>query len=306
MKKKLVSITGAAALLVMLTGTIYAKEVPTEMAKVEVNNTNSQKIEVQKQEIEMLKLQVSQLENAVAPGAPKEAINKWADGVSTRNGAYQFALFSIDLREKSETYFTQNGWVTGTSSPWIDSYKITNEKKIDDTTYSFTIEFSLATSTGAFGNETSKVMVKKADDHWFIDKVEVKNEASIWERTPYIERKTFTYRAAEYAFSIPVEWDTKYRSNEKNGHLVFSYVPKNKAIPERTLFSIEKISEKVWNDGYEDSLYQKLAVKNGYVYAILPVSENQYADFPNSVEYKEFEEMCLDIKLLKNTFMFIN
>ncbi|KAB2332300.1 hypothetical protein F7731_17185 [Cytobacillus depressus] len=88
--------------------------------------------------------------------------------------------------------------------------------------------------------------------------------------------------------------------------MLFSYSPKNKSFQERTLFSIEKIKEQTWKDGYEDSLYQKLGVKNGYVYAILPASENQYADRPESIEYKEFEKMCLDIHIIKSTFMFIN
>ncbi|MBY0121518.1 hypothetical protein [Bacillus sp. S/N-304-OC-R1] len=302
MKKKWVSITGTAALLAMLTSAAYAYETPKQITHV--NIAQNKATEINRNEIDRLTLQVSLLENAVAAKSAKDAINKWGDAVSTRNGAYQFALFSPALKQKTDSYFIQNGWVTGTSSPWVSKYKIINEKKINPTTFSYKVEFHLATSTGSAGTESAIVTVKKINNNWFIDKTEMKN-ASIWERTPYIERQLFIYRTAEYAFSIPVAWDTKYRTVEKNGNLIFSYVPKNKSIPERTLFSIEKIKEETWKDGYEESLYQKLGVKNGVVYAILPVSENQYADRQNSIEYKEFEQMCLDFQLVKSTFMFI-
>ncbi len=307
MKKKLVSITGAVALTAMLASATYAFETPKETTKIELasNNQKLPIVESQKQEIEMLKLQISLLENAVAPVSSSDAVNQWGKALTNRNGAHQYALFTPELKENTKTYFDINGWVTGTSSPWISSYKIKNEKKVNSHTYTYAVELQLATSTGPFGTETANLTVSKADANWFIDKVDVKKAADIWERTPYIPQKLFTYRATEYAFSIPVEWDTKYRSAEKNGQLVFSYVPKNKAISERTLFSIEKIKEQIWEDGYEDSLYQKLGVKNGFVYAILPVSENQYADRPDSIEYKEFEKMSLDFQLLKKTFMFI-
>ncbi|MEH7346817.1 hypothetical protein V7122_23590 [Bacillus sp. JJ1532] len=307
MKKKLVTITSAVALMGMLTSATYANETPKEAAKIELASNNKKQpiLESQKQDIEMLQLQISLLENAVAPVSASDAVNQWSKAITNRNGAYQYALFTLDLKEKTKTYFDNNGWVTGTSSPWISSYKIKNEKKINKSTYTYAVELQLETSTGPFGTETANLTVSQADANWFIDKVDVKKTASIWERTPYITQKLFTYRATEYAFSIPVEWDTKYRSAEKNSHLVFSYVPKNKAISERTLFSIEKIKEQTWEDGYEDSLYQKLGVKNGFVYAILPVSENQYADRPDSIEYKEFEKMSLDFQLLKKTFMFI-
>lgn len=303
MKKKWVSIAGTAALLAMLTSAAYAYETPKEISNVNV--TQQKTTEIKMHDYDQLTLQVSLLESALAAKSSKDAINKWADAVSSRNGAYQYALFTPNLKEKTNVFFIVNGWVTGTSSPWVSKFKIMNEKKVNSTSYSYKVEFQLVDSTGTAGTETANVTVKKLNNHWYIDKADVK-KTSIWERTPYIERQLFTYRAAEYAFSIPVEWDTKYRTAEKDGNLIFSYAPKNKSIPERTLFSIEKIKEETWKDGYEDSLYQKLASKNGYVYAILPVSENQYADRPTSLEYKEFEQMCLDLKLVKATFMFID
>ena len=86
---------------------------------------------------------------------------------------------------------------------------------------------------------------------------------------------------------------------------VVKYKPQNTSISERTLFSIDKIKEKTWEEGgYSEGLYKKLGVKKGYVYAMLPSSENQYADRPNSIEYQEFHEMSLQFKKIQETFKF--
>ena len=42
-----------------------------------------------------------------------------------RNGALQFALLSPELRARCRSAFERCGWVTGVSSPWVESYAVT-------------------------------------------------------------------------------------------------------------------------------------------------------------------------------------
>lgn len=290
-------LAGTVAISSMLASGALAKETSSTEGVIPKVATEYQ--------VNMDQLQVELLEKALAPTSAKDAINKWAEAVTTRNGAYQYALFSKELKDQSSAYFKTNGWVTGVSSPWVKEYRIKNEKKISKTKYSFNIEFALATSTGAAGSEVVNVTIKKVNQDWFVDSVNAKESAVIPERTPYQKQHNFTFRAEEYAFEIPLSWDTKYRAEEKDGNLNFFYKPKDVRVSEAILFSIEKIKVATWKDDYEDSLYVKLGEKNGYVYAMLPVSENQYANKPESLEYKEFEKMCMEFGVIKGNFQLI-
>lgn len=70
-----------------------------------------------------------------------EAINMYAEAVKTRNGAVQYGLFSEQLRKEKYEEFKELSFVTGTSSPWVDSYEVT---KTGDKEYQ--ISFNLKTS----------------------------------------------------------------------------------------------------------------------------------------------------------------
>lgn len=294
MKKNILLLVGAFTFSSLLACGVYANET------TQVASTASTPIEVNMEE-----LRVDLLEQALAPDSAKDAINKWAEAVFTRNGAYQYAIFSESLKEKTAPYFKKHGWVTGVSSPWVEEYHLKNKKKISDTEFSYNVEFILATSTGNAGTEKVTVTIKKEEDYWFIDQVDAEKSALVIERTPYHEQLYFTYRAKDYAFSIPQSWDKKYTVEEKDERLHFFYKPENTHIQKELLFTIEKIKEKTWDSGYEDSLYIQLGKKKDYVYAMLPVSENQYASKPNSLEYKEFEEMCMEFGIIKGSFQFI-
>lgn len=118
--------------------------------------------------VQSLKKQVELLESALSPNTPREAVLIWVKGVKTRNGALQFAVLSPELREKLRPQFEEMNWITGVSSPWVETYKISKENKLDDNTYLFDVEFKMATSTGDAGTDAGKVTVKKYGDYWFI------------------------------------------------------------------------------------------------------------------------------------------
>ncbi|WP_047150575.1 hypothetical protein [Aneurinibacillus tyrosinisolvens] len=226
MKKKLVMFTGAALLLTSLSTPIFAEgsgHVRTSTVKKPAPVSASPI--VKSKEVQSLEWQVSQLEQAVAPSSPKEAV----------------------------------------------------------------------------------VTTRKVQENWYVASVILEPSSLIGMRTPYTTTRpapTFTYRAAEFAISFPQTWDMKYHVVEKDGNVIFYYKPSNPKVSERVLFSIEKIKESVWKGyGKDPGLYKKLGAKDGYVYAMLPASENQYADQPDSIEYNEYQDMALQMRQIPATFM---
>jgi hypothetical protein len=308
MKKKLVMFTGAALLLTSLSTPIFAEgsgHVRTSTVKKPAPVSASPI--VKSKEVQSLEWQVSQLEQAVAPSSPKEAVETWSKGIKTRNGALQYAAFTKEMRKKAKPYFDKEGWTTGGSSPWIAKTIIAGEKKTNDTTYEYTVQSELASSTGYYGKEQAVVTTKKVQENWYVASVILEPSSLIGMRTPYTTTRpapTFTYRAAEFAISFPQTWDMNYHAVEKDGNVIFYYKPGNPKVSERVLFSIEKIKESVWKGyGKDPGLYKKLGAKDGYVFAMLPASENQYADRPDSIEYKEYQDMALQMRQIPATFM---
>ena len=110
------------------------------------------------QTVATLNQQVLQLEQAIAPQSPQHAVETWARGVRTRNGALQFAILSPSMRHAHESAFVAANWVTGGSSPWVDRYQIMSKKQQGET-WLFEIEYHLMTSSGSFGTETQQLAV---------------------------------------------------------------------------------------------------------------------------------------------------
>jgi hypothetical protein len=116
---------------------------------------------------------ISLLENALVPQTAREAAQTWAKGIKTRNGALQFAVLSPELRSKMEADYGKLNWVTGASSPWVESYKITRQVQ-QGGGWEFEIQYQMMTSTGSAGTQTDRIRVNKLpidDTHpegWYI------------------------------------------------------------------------------------------------------------------------------------------
>ena len=65
----------------------------------------------------------------------------YAEAVKMRDGLVQYGLMDVNLREENYNIFKEMGFVTGTSSPWVDSYEIT---QLEENLYQ--IIFTLKTS----------------------------------------------------------------------------------------------------------------------------------------------------------------
>jgi len=62
-------------------------------------------------------------------------------------------------------------WVTGTSSPWVNQFIISNEQKVSEVERKYDIQFELASSTGPAGNYKVEVIVKRYSDKWYIAQI---------------------------------------------------------------------------------------------------------------------------------------
>lgn len=114
------------------------------------------------------------LEKALAPKTPDEAVQKWAEGVKTRNGALQFAMFSPEVKEKEMSSFAKlGGWITGQSSPWVEGYDISKGIQKAQDSFQFIVKFSMSTSDGK-SLEINNVKVQRNKDNWYI--IEIQDE----------------------------------------------------------------------------------------------------------------------------------
>lgn len=103
----------------------------------------------------------------------EDAVNTWSEGLRMRNAAIQFSVMTdklkIEYLKQLETSFSN--WVTGMSSPWIDSYKIIKTDKKTDKEYLVTVQFSTMTSTGPAGDYKAILTVTKVEDFWKISHI---------------------------------------------------------------------------------------------------------------------------------------
>jgi hypothetical protein len=120
------------------------------------------------------------LEAALAPASADEAVNAWADAVKNRNGAVQYSLLSSELKKQTLESYREMNWVTGVSSPWVESYQVSEGVSADDGSTVYDVTFALQTSSGDAGNGTVKVTVGRQDGNWPITGLEyVGDSASV-------------------------------------------------------------------------------------------------------------------------------
>lgn len=116
-------------------------------------------------------IQISNLERALAPETALDAANSWAEGIQTRNGAWQYAVMTPELRKASYDDFVAFNWVTGTSSPWVKSFEVTEQGKQGDQDARYSVRFTWTDSTNSTTSSTQYVTVKKIDGTWLVDSI---------------------------------------------------------------------------------------------------------------------------------------
>ena len=117
-------------------------------------------------------MRVTLLEKALQPHDPLTTAKAWAEAIKTRNGAWQYALLSPELQEECYGRFMEMNWITGTSSPWVDKYEVTERYRVDEELYRFAVEFTYTDSTKATFITKEYITVRKYEEAWLVAKVE--------------------------------------------------------------------------------------------------------------------------------------
>ncbi len=81
----------------------------------------------------------------------------WADAVQARDGKGQYGLLTKALQESVYEEFSDLNWVTGTSSPWVDSYEL------NKTPDGVTVLYHYAASSGPAGIYEQKLTFAEED-----------------------------------------------------------------------------------------------------------------------------------------------
>lgn len=115
---------------------------------------------------------VTGLEDALAAKDAATAANTWAEGVKTRNGAMQYAVMTPELRKEWYQKLEEGNWVTGTSSPWVEKYEVTEKSIIDDKTIKYEVTFTYTDSTQSKGTMKEYITAQKQGERWYISCLE--------------------------------------------------------------------------------------------------------------------------------------
>jgi len=169
--------------------------------------------------------QISNLEQALTPKSNLEAVNSWAEAVQMRNGAWQYALMTPELKKTSYDDFASMNWSTGTSSPWVKSFEVKELGKMDDNTYRYSVKFTWTDSTNATSDTTQYLTVQNIDGNWLIShignldvkgeitKVNLGNDEKIG--SVFVESKTSTEAIYDEA-TVLIGADTKIYQDNTN------------------------------------------------------------------------------------------
>lgn len=110
------------------------------------------------------------LETALAPRTPDLAAYSWAEAIKTRNGAWQYAIMDDKLRAEYLAQFEESNWVTGFSSPWVETYRVIRESVDENGNVTFKVEFDWYTSAGYAYSNSGILTVSKFEnpDRWLL------------------------------------------------------------------------------------------------------------------------------------------
>lgn len=92
----------------------------------------------------------------------------WAKGVKNRNGALQYSVLNDSLKAKMLKCLNNTSWITGSSTPWIEDYKLEDCLEIDKNTYKIIVKFSIISSEVDAGFVKATLILKKENTKWVI------------------------------------------------------------------------------------------------------------------------------------------
>jgi hypothetical protein len=285
---------------------------PAEKAAAQVTaiEQNSIQKSIREERLEML-------ERSIVPKTPNATIALFAEAVKSRNGALQYALFSGESRVGLTKSMENSHWVTGVSSPWVETYKILSQKElIKHKRMEFIVEFDLATSTGKAGKDAARVTVEKIDDRWYITSLGPYNNNSIgiWNTHESVKeqnleqnlKKMVTYNSSlGYKIQLPkdimekiVIKDATCKNEKGNPPCTFFYYKDKEQKKDILLLALIRLTKEQEKSKYyqEHPFLTKVGANNkGSFYYSVP-SEHPYGEKDNTAKGKEWSYLVNVLK----------
>lgn len=109
----------------------------------------------------------------------KDAALVWAKGLYIRSGALQYSVMSKELKREYERLLEKNApnWVTGVSSPWIESYSVESIRDLNGRSI-VSIVFSTLSSTGPAGEYEAELSIAREGAFWRIEDIDAEKALS--------------------------------------------------------------------------------------------------------------------------------
>lgn len=105
---------------------------------------------------------------------PEEAADIWANGLKMRSGAAQYSVMDAALKREYGKQLEENApmWVTGVSSPWIETYRTVLVQKPEESREVRHLMFTTQTSAGPGPTYTASLTLEKEGGYWRIVKIQ--------------------------------------------------------------------------------------------------------------------------------------
>ena len=115
--------------------------------------------------------------NSVGVCGPEEAARLWAEGLKGRSGAGQYAAMTKELKARYAEALDRSfqNWVTGGSSPWVQSYEVSETAGGGDSR-KYLVRFHLVTSTGPAGDYDARLTVAREGPFWRVSQIDTDRE----------------------------------------------------------------------------------------------------------------------------------
>jgi len=105
--------------------------------------------------------------------SPEGAATAWAEGVKGRSAAMQYAVMNQKMKTEyaAQLEKTAPNWVTGLSSPWVESYTVQIADQAGGSAR-VNVAFATATSTGPAETLNASLLLTQEDGFWRISRID--------------------------------------------------------------------------------------------------------------------------------------
>lgn len=104
---------------------------------------------------------------------PEQATEVWAKGLEGRSAAMQYTVMTETLKKKyaEQLDALRSNWVTGGSSPWVQSYTITEADKTDDAHTEISLRIETVSSYSPSEFYEARLWLIREGEFWRIDRI---------------------------------------------------------------------------------------------------------------------------------------